>query len=64
MNVWGTEEVYSGFLWECLREKGPLERPRCSWEDDIKMDLLEVELGAGAWVGLTWLRIGSDGGLL
>jgi hypothetical protein len=56
--------VYSGLLWGCLREKVALGRPRPRWEDDIKMDLLEMELGAGAWVGLNWLRIGSDGGLL
>jgi len=40
--------VYSGFWWECLREKGPLGRPRRRLEDDIKIDLLEVELEAGA----------------
>ena len=25
----------------------PLERPRCRWEDNIKMDLREVGLGGG-----------------
>jgi hypothetical protein len=40
----------------------PLERPRRRWEDNIKMDLQEV--GRGAWTGLIWLRIGTDGGLL
>jgi hypothetical protein len=40
----------------------PLGRPRCRWEDNIKMDLQEVEWGA--WTGLIWLRIGTDGGLL
>jgi hypothetical protein len=34
----------------------PLERPRRRWKDNIKMDLREV--------GLIWLRIGKDGGLL
>jgi hypothetical protein len=36
-----------------------LGRPRCRWEDNIKMDLQEV--GWGAWVGLIWLRIGTGG---
>ena len=38
-----------------------LGRPRCKWEDNIKMDLREVE--CGAWTGLIWLRIEADGGL-
>jgi hypothetical protein len=40
----------------------PLGRPRCRWEDNIKMDLREV--GWGAWTGLIWLRIGTGGELL
>jgi hypothetical protein len=40
----------------------PLGRPRRRWEDNIKMDLQEV--GLGAWTGLIWLRIGTGGGLL
>jgi hypothetical protein len=40
----------------------PLGRPRHRWEDNIKMDLLEV--GWGTQTGLIWLRIGTDGGLL
>jgi hypothetical protein len=42
--------------------KRPLERPRCRWEDGIKMDLTEI--GWGVWSGFTWLRIGTVGGLL
>jgi hypothetical protein len=30
--------------------KRPLERPRRRWEDDIKMDLLEVGGGGGDWM--------------
>jgi hypothetical protein len=39
----------------------PLGRPRRRWEDNIKMDLQEV-----GWnmTGLSWLRIGTGGGLL
>jgi hypothetical protein len=42
--------------------KRPLERQRRRWEDGIKMDLSET--GWGVWSGLTWLRIGTVGGLL
>jgi hypothetical protein len=42
--------------------KRPLERPRRRWEDGIKMDLEEI--GWGVWNVLTWLRIGTVGGLL
>jgi hypothetical protein len=39
--------------------KRPLGRPRCRWENNIKMDLQEV--GCGVWTGLSWLRIGTGG---
>jgi len=42
--------------------KKPLGRPRCRWEDNIKMDLEEV--GCGALTGSSWLRIGTGGGHL
>jgi hypothetical protein len=42
--------------------KGPLERPRRRWEDNIKMDLQEVDVWV--WNGSSWLRIGSGGGHL
>ena len=36
-----------------LEGKRPLgRRPRCGWEDNIKMDLHEV--GWGIWAGLTF----------
>jgi hypothetical protein len=38
----------------------PLGRPRHRWEDNIKMDLQ----AGGAWTGLSWLRMGTGGGLL
>jgi hypothetical protein len=43
----------------------PLRRPRCRWEDNIKMDLQED----GGWGGVVgtgwiWLRIGTGGGHL
>jgi hypothetical protein len=42
--------------------RGPLERPRHRWEDNIKMDLREIEFGDV--IGLIWFRIGTGGGLL
>jgi hypothetical protein len=42
--------------------KRPLGRPRCRWEDNIKMDLQEV--GWGSWTGSIWLRTRKGGGLL
>jgi hypothetical protein len=37
-------------------------RPRRRRADNIKMDLQDVEWEA--WTGLSWLRIGTGGGLL
>jgi hypothetical protein len=44
------------------RRKRPLERSRHRWEDGIRMD--PTEIGCGVWSGVTWLRIGTVGGLL
>jgi hypothetical protein len=43
--------------------KIPLGRPRCRWEDNIKMDLQEVGMW-GVWSGSNWLRVGTGGGHL
>jgi len=40
----------------------PLGRPRCRWEDNIKMDLQKWDVGV--WTGLSWLGIGAGGGHL
>jgi hypothetical protein len=45
-------------------ERRPLGRPRCRWEDNIKMDLPEAGWGEEAWTRLIWLRIGTGCGLL
>jgi hypothetical protein len=39
----------------------PLERPRCRWVGNIRMDLVEVGWGDVDWFGL---RIGTGGELL
>jgi hypothetical protein len=41
--------------------KRPLRRPRCRWEDNIKMDLREIGMGRP---GFGKLRIGASAGLL
>jgi hypothetical protein len=33
--------------------KRPLGRPRCRWEDNIKMDLQDVRCGFMDWIELT-----------
>ena len=32
--------------------KRPLGRPRCQWEDNIRMDLREVGCDPGEWIDL------------
>jgi hypothetical protein len=32
--------------------KRPLGRPRCRWQENIKMDLQEVECGVMGWMDL------------
>jgi hypothetical protein len=32
--------------------KRPMGRPRCRWEDNIKVDLQEVGCGCMGWIGL------------
>jgi hypothetical protein len=33
----------------------PLGRPRCGWEDGIRMDIREIGLG-----GVDWIRLAQD----
>jgi hypothetical protein len=42
--------------------RAPLGRHRRRWEDNIKIYL--QDMGWVAWTGLSWLRIGTGGGLL
>jgi hypothetical protein len=41
--------------------KRPVRRPRRRWKDDIKMDLRKDGV---VWIGLIWLSIGTNGGLM
>jgi hypothetical protein len=46
-----------------LKGMKPLRRPKRGLENNIKIDLREIGLGR-YWTRLTWLRIGTSGGLL
>jgi hypothetical protein len=35
--------------------KRPLTRPRCRWEDNIRMDLREI-----VWEGVEWVHLVQD----
>jgi hypothetical protein len=35
--------------------KRPLERTRCRWEDNIKMDLRKI-----GWCGMDWIVLAQD----
>jgi hypothetical protein len=58
----GERRILYRFLVGKIEGKRPLGRPRCRWENGMKMDLKET--GWGVWSGFTWLRIGTNGGLL
>jgi hypothetical protein len=57
--MWDRRSVYRDLVGKPEGNR-PLERPRPRWEDNIKMDLHDV----GLRPGLSWLRIGTDGGHL
>jgi hypothetical protein len=48
-DVWGRGKVHTG--------KVPLERPRCRWKDNTKMDLREV-----VSEGMNCIDLAQDGG--
>jgi hypothetical protein len=50
----GRREACTGFWWGNLRER--LGKPRCRWEDNMKMDLQEVGCGGINWIGLARVR--------
>ena len=52
----------TSYLLKQILKKTPLGRPRHRWEDNIKMDL--QEMGMGAWTGFIWLRTWTGGRLL
>jgi len=60
--TYGREKSGYRVLIEKPEKKRLLGRPRCKWEDNIRMDLQEVRLGV--WTGFIWLSTGTCGGLL
>jgi hypothetical protein len=48
----GGERRVQGFGGETERKR-PLGRPRCRWEDNIKMDLQDLACGGMDWIELT-----------
>jgi hypothetical protein len=58
----GERKVYKVLVGKSEGKK-QLERPRHSWQDGIRMDLMETSWGAG-WSGFSWLRIRTGGWLL
>jgi hypothetical protein len=50
------ERYLQGFGWEARRQR-PLGRPRCRWEDNIKMDLREIGINGANWIHLAQDRV-------
>jgi hypothetical protein len=44
--------------------KRQLGRTRRKWVNNIQIYLKEIGWDGMVWIGLTWLRIGTSGGLL
>jgi hypothetical protein len=44
-----------GILVGKAERKRPLGRPRCRWEDNIKMNLKEIE-----WEGMDWMHVAQQ----
>jgi hypothetical protein len=53
---WGEKRNVYRLLVRKPEGKRPLRRPRCRWIDNIKMDLLEIELSVVDWTGLAPVR--------
>jgi hypothetical protein len=53
-NAWGRRDMHTVLVGK-LRNKS-LERPRCRWEDNIKMDLQGVGCGGKDWIELAQVR--------
>jgi hypothetical protein len=37
--------------------KRPLGRPRCTWDNNIKIDLRETGIDGANWIWLAWNRV-------
>jgi hypothetical protein len=54
--IWGGDRGVHRVLLGKPEGKRPLGRPRCRWEDNIKMDLQEVGGVCGDWMELAQER--------
>jgi hypothetical protein len=54
-HVWGEKRGVYRVLVGKPKGKKPLERPRCRWEDNIKMDRQEV-----GREGMDWIELAQD----
>jgi hypothetical protein len=61
-SAYGEKRVAYRVLMGKPEGKRPLGRPRCGWQDNIKMTIEEV--GWGVWTGLIWFNVWRDDGLL
>jgi hypothetical protein len=57
----GEREVHTGFLWGYLRQGDHLGDPGVDVRIILKWIFKKCD---GAWTGVSWLRIGTGGGLL
>jgi hypothetical protein len=57
----GRDEKCQQYLVRKPEGKRPLKRPRCRWEDNIRMDLKEI---GKVGTGFIWLRRGTSGGVM
>jgi len=60
--VWGRGEVYTEFWWGNLREGDHLEDSGV--DGGIILRWICRKWDVGAWIGSSWLRIGTGGGHL
>jgi hypothetical protein len=45
--------MHLGFFWQEKPEgKRPVRRPRCGWEDNVKINSRELGLGGMEWIDL------------
>jgi hypothetical protein len=61
-STYGGKEVHTGFWWGDLSEGDHLGDPGIDGRLILKWILKKWD--GGAWTGLSWLRIGTGGGLL
>ena len=59
VHIWGSREMRTRFWCRSLKERNNLEELRVG-----RRIMLKWKLKRRSWVELTWLRIGSRGGLL